>query len=562
MKKINLIIVISLLIMPFVLAQTTLPVCTKCPDLNKDGIINNQDGVLLYSCSSTGTCPESYDLNSDGIISIISDTDCLASQLNKNAGETGLCPQYPYIIYELTCENADFNCDGKITVDDAEVVGDIWQSGIILNKDYVTKKYNQCKFLGKYLDYLLVNGIYEISLSESTRVAAEIYKLQNTCEYDVTEKPDLIVKNLKVTQEKDPIYGLATWVDYDIENIGKGPVNEKFLITVFIDGVPKGNMWYWRGLADDRNGATDSDPSLPVLKPQEMIHRGHRFFGFYPATYKDGELHKVSVKVDSFVPAGKYVSDYSLKDNVVDETNEYNNEMSVKFAFGSSSPIPPVPLPYPIPKPYPENILYRNSYWQCYDGTESYEGSESSCKSSEIWNRYANDFCKEKCNYETGKCGVNTFKVYNECGGSIEKPLCGNGICEDGEGKICQVGSYEGRIDNNPCYTRCPQDCKQPSDDNSCFGRCISHGRLDCIAVYGTESEGQCNTEQDIKNYCSQVCEKEDACNQLVRECRFSQSPEACNKYKEKCSTGIIIDEDEKQCANLLYSCNLGDVNS
>ncbi len=60
---------------------------------------------------------------------------------------------------------------------------------------------------------------------------------------------------------------------------------------------------------------------------------------------------------------------------------------------------------------------YRNAYWQCYDGAESYEGGSTSCKSTETWERYAKDFCEGRCNdYE--KCGVNSFRVWNECGTS------------------------------------------------------------------------------------------------------------------------------------------------
>jgi len=64
---------------------------------------------------------------------------------------------------------------------------------------------------------------------------------------------------------------------------------------------------------------------------------------------------------------------------------------------------------------------YRNSYWQCYDGKESYEGGETSCKSYETWRKYAEDFCSGHCNTATAtseniiKCGVNTFRVWNDC---------------------------------------------------------------------------------------------------------------------------------------------------
>ncbi len=60
---------------------------------------------------------------------------------------------------------------------------------------------------------------------------------------------------------------------------------------------------------------------------------------------------------------------------------------------------------------------YRNAYWKCYDGTESNEGEEMSCKTSETWQKYAQESCKDHCYADGSKCGVNTFKVMNECGG-------------------------------------------------------------------------------------------------------------------------------------------------
>lgn len=68
---------------------------------------------------------------------------------------------------------------------------------------------------------------------------------------------------------------------------------------------------------------------------------------------------------------------------------------------------------------------YRTAWWQCYDGTESGpQGGESSCKPSETWNTYAQRACEGKCNKTTGKCGVNSFSVSQECGGEkICKPL-------------------------------------------------------------------------------------------------------------------------------------------
>lgn len=71
------------------------------------------------------------------------------------------------------------------------------------------------------------------------------------------------------------------------------------------------------------------------------------------------------------------------------------------------------PTPAPTPVPY---YGFRNAYWQCYDGTESNEGGSTSCKQSATWQKYADEFCYSHCYADKSKCGVNTFKVWNECG--------------------------------------------------------------------------------------------------------------------------------------------------
>jgi len=65
--------------------------CVQCPDLNNDGIVNNDDGVLFYNCAGVGNCPENYDLNDDGIISILSDSHCLADYLEMSIEEIEIC---------------------------------------------------------------------------------------------------------------------------------------------------------------------------------------------------------------------------------------------------------------------------------------------------------------------------------------------------------------------------------------------------------------------------------------------------------------------------------------
>lgn len=58
---------------------------------------------------------------------------------------------------------------------------------------------------------------------------------------------------------------------------------------------------------------------------------------------------------------------------------------------------------------------FRFAYWQCYSGKEQKQGTESSCESSETWQKYAKEFCQDQCSDESKKCGVNSFSVAEEC---------------------------------------------------------------------------------------------------------------------------------------------------
>ncbi|MCK5149783.1 hypothetical protein KAJ87_02565 [Candidatus Pacearchaeota archaeon] len=57
---------------------------------------------------------------------------------------------------------------------------------------------------------------------------------------------------------------------------------------------------------------------------------------------------------------------------------------------------------------------FRSAYWGCYDKTEEKQGVETSCKSSDTWRKYAEEFCNGKCDAK-GKCGVSAFSVSREC---------------------------------------------------------------------------------------------------------------------------------------------------
>ena len=58
---------------------------------------------------------------------------------------------------------------------------------------------------------------------------------------------------------------------------------------------------------------------------------------------------------------------------------------------------------------------YRFATWICYDGYNETQGSETSCKTSETWQRYSEESCDGHCYTDGSKCGVNSFSVSDEC---------------------------------------------------------------------------------------------------------------------------------------------------
>jgi len=62
-----------------------------------------------------------------------------------------------------------------------------------------------------------------------------------------------------------------------------------------------------------------------------------------------------------------------------------------------------------------KDIWFKSAYWQCYDGEEQKSEDDTSCKFSEIWQKYAKEFCDGHCYEDGSKCGVNSFSVSNEC---------------------------------------------------------------------------------------------------------------------------------------------------
>ncbi len=129
----------------------------------------------------------------------------------------------------------------------------------------------------------------------------------------------------------------------------------------------------------------------------------------------------------------------------------------------------------------PQENKFRNAYWQCYDGTDFYEGGPTSCKSTATWKEYAVKACAHKCNVYVDstnagsdigvvKCGVNTFEVWNPCTDVFDchRDL-GKEKCEAAGGKYVVMECYG-------CgpYCQCKEDivyCEESPYEPDCVCR-------------------------------------------------------------------------------------------
>ena len=104
---------------------------------------------------------------------------------------------------------------------------------------------------------------------------------------------------------------------------------------------------------------------------------------------------------------------------------------------------------------------FRYAYWQCYDKDEEKQGSESSCKLSRTWKKYATEFCQEKCNEDNSKCGVNSFSITGECYLDFgEKEVVFVSSIEEEEKKQEKKIIEEEKEEILICKDSCPSDGK------------------------------------------------------------------------------------------------------
>lgn len=186
---------------------------------------------------------------------------------------------------------------------------------------------------------------------------------------------------------------------------------------------------------------------------------------------------------------------------------------------------------------------YRTAWWQCHDGTESgSQGGDTSCKSSETWNRYAQQACEGKCNPQTKKCGVNSFSVSTECAGET--------MCKPANSSSCP-----GERELNAAMTRCKESGHSyvgDTDANGCrMVKCVEK------IVPGTRDQTSCTNKAEILRKM-RSCEEGGGKAILKREnnCPVFADCETRPKEEETATTVSCKKMIVGNCAT--YSCDDG----
>jgi len=119
-----------------------------------------------------------------------------------------------------------------------------------------------------------------------------------------------------------------------------------------------------------------------------------------------------------------------------------------------------------------ERIIWKSTCggyaYTLVDGTAEYAKFDCSVVGTCVSGFKCDDGTVSECKIENGQCICST------CPTIIIKPVCGNGICESGEGEICSMTQVmckigqECKAPSSSCFVVCPKDCKalEPIDTN------------------------------------------------------------------------------------------------
>jgi hypothetical protein len=187
------------------------------------------------------------------------------------------------------------------------------------------------------------------------------------------------------------------------------------------------------------------------------------------------------------------------------------------------------------------NKGFTNVYFKCYDGYESKSTDREACKSADYWQKFAANSCDAHCDEKSGKCGVNSFSIGNECyldHGSCPMPSCSNPY-------------KNGEFDENGCPIVSCFQCKEDSECQPSCGIGVNcSSSLRCI-------EGKCvifgPTETEINTTISEpalVCK--DSCP-LDGKCY----PMGYRKSGQFCSdSGGFVDQKKTESCDNNFECS------
>jgi hypothetical protein len=139
--------------------------------------------------------------------------------------------------------NADFNCDGTISLEDGTIITDLWQNGVIINSQLIAEKSQECSLLGEYLAGLFSQGYTSVTVEEAIRVSSSIVsnvpkeELMNNTESNtqeqfnfLNEKVSLSISDARKIAEKEAIVNTINLKEkedravYEIEGRKEGKV--------------------------------------------------------------------------------------------------------------------------------------------------------------------------------------------------------------------------------------------------------------------------------------------------------------------------------------------------
>ncbi|MEK6871375.1 MAG: hypothetical protein AABX16_00560 [Nanoarchaeota archaeon] len=220
--------------------------------------------------------------------------------------------------------------------------------------------------------------------------------------------------------------------------------------------------------------------------------------------------------------------------------------------------------------------------FRCYDGFENNLGESTSCKSIEVWRENAENICKNRCNSDKSKCGVDSFGVSETCSTEDFKYVCTDsdgGKNYEKKGKTC-IGEncnkdYCDVNQGNSFYNLIEHYCESDTNTGSTTYNCL-YGCNDGVCI---QSNSTCTLKTcsqlgkqcgNWDNGCGQsvycgICPRYDNASEITAEVKkFSEEIQSLTK-KDFTEEEVItkyneIYEDGFVCMKQCPEDNKGDI--